>query len=71
MYALAKSVDNSITPEKFRDLVLSTGYNILIKNVNCSFINPIKMVKSLEFENATKKLDNKEFTITKRMLNDR
>ncbi len=71
MYALAKSVDNSITPEKFRDLALSTGDNILIKNVNCSFINPIKMVKSLEFENATKKLDNKEFTITKRMLNDR
>lgn len=59
IYALAKNIDKSMTPKKFYDLALSTGDNVLIRNGKNSFINPVKIVKSLEFEKSNNIIENK------------
>lgn len=59
IYALAKSVDKTLTPDKFFEYAISTGQMKELKGQECSIINPIELIKSLEYEKGANMLNQK------------
>ncbi len=59
IYALAKSVDKTLTPDKFFEYAISTGQMKELKGQECSIINPIDLIKSLEYEKGANMLNQK------------
>ncbi len=60
VYALAKNEFPNLTPQKFFDVAMSTGFKKEILGAKCSVINSESLIKTLEFENASGKILNKQ-----------
>lgn len=58
IYALAKSVLPSLT-QQFYDVAIKTGDLKDINGTMCSIINPVNLIKDLEFYKANNKIQNK------------
>ena len=48
IYALAKSIDKTLTPNKFFEKAISTGQMKELKGQECSIINPIELGMALQ-----------------------
>lgn len=59
IYALAKSVLPSLKPQQFYDAAIKTGDLKDINGIMCSIINPVNLIKDLEFYKANNKIQNK------------
>lgn len=59
IYALAKSIDKTLTPDKFFEYVISTGQMKELKGQECAIINPKNLIKTLEFSKGKDKIENK------------
>lgn len=59
IYALAKSVLPSLDPKQFYNTAIKTGTSKDINGTMCSVINPVNLIKDLEFYKATNKIQNK------------
>ena len=60
VYAIVKNSFPKITPEKFFDTAIKTGFEKEIYGRKCSIINSENLIKTLEFENASDKIQNKQ-----------
>lgn len=60
IYAVAKNSFPEITPKKFFDIAIKTGLEKEICGRKCSIINSENIIKTLEFENASDKILNKQ-----------
>ena len=59
VYALAKSIDKTLTPDKFFEYAISTGQMKELKGQECAIINSKNLIKTLEFSKGTDKIENK------------
>ena len=59
IYALAKSVLPSLKPQQFYEVAIKTGTSKDINGTMCSIINPVNLIKDLEFYKANNKIQNK------------